>query len=110
MKRTRHIPEQIVTQLHQTVAEWGGGQKIEEGCKALAISPATHRLWQVPSGGADLNTVKELKALKEESAKLKKLGADLSLDKVALKDLPEGKWQARRGNARRWDLSSGNWR
>lgn len=40
----------------------------------------------------DLNTVKELKALKEENAKLKKLVTDLSLDKVALKELLEGKW------------------
>ena len=43
-------------------------------------------------GGAELNTVKELKALKEENGKLKKLVADLSLDKVALKELLEGKW------------------
>ena len=43
-------------------------------------------------GGADVNTVKENKALKEENAKLKKLVADLSLDKVALKELLEGKW------------------
>jgi hypothetical protein len=53
--------------------------------------------------------VKELKALKEENAKLKKLVADLSLDKVALKELLEGKWQVRRGNARRWGISSGSW-
>ncbi len=39
-----------------------------------------------------MNTVKENKALKEENAKLKKLVADLSLDKVALKELLEGKW------------------
>ncbi len=43
-------------------------------------------------GGAALNTVKENKALKEENTKLKKLVADLSLDKVALKELLEGKW------------------
>lgn len=39
-----------------------------------------------------MNPVKELKALKEENRKLKKLVADLSLDKVALKELLEGKW------------------
>ena len=39
-----------------------------------------------------MNTVKELKALKEENAQLKKRVADLSLDKVALKELLEGKW------------------
>ena len=39
-----------------------------------------------------MNTVKELKALKEEHTKLKRLVADLSLDRVALKELLEGKW------------------
>jgi transposase-like protein len=109
MKRIRHSPEQIVTKLYQAAREMAGGKKIEEVCKALSISPATHHRWQAQYGGADLNTVKELKALKEENAKLKKLVADLSLDKVALKELLEGKWQARRANARRWDISSAIW-
>jgi len=39
-----------------------------------------------------INTVKALKALKEENARLKRLVADLSLDQVALKELLEGKW------------------
>jgi putative transposase len=92
MKRTRHNPEQIVAKLHQAATELAGGKKIEEVCKSLTISPATYHRWQEQYGGADLNTVKELKALKEENAKLKRLVADLSLDKVALKELLEGKW------------------
>ena len=87
-----------------------GGKKIEEAGKTLAISPATHHRWQEQYGGADLNTVKALKALKEENTKLKKLVADLSLDKVALKELLEGKWSARRANARRWDIAKVSWR
>ena len=92
MKRTRHRPEQIVTKLHQAATELAGGKKIEEVCKALTISPATYHRWQEQYGGADVNTVKENKALKEENAKLKRLVADLSLDKVALKELLAGKW------------------
>ena len=92
MKRTRLSPEQIVTKFHQAGTELAGGKKIEEVCKALTISPATYPRWQEQYGGADVNTVKELKALKEENVKLKKLVADLSLDKVALKELLEGKW------------------
>lgn len=92
MKRTRHSPEQIVMKLHQAATELAGGKRIEEVCKTLTISPATYHRWQEHYGGADVNTVKELKALKEENAQLKKLVADLSLDKVALKELLEGKW------------------
>lgn len=84
MKRTRHSPEQIVTKLHEAATELAGGKKIEDVCKSLAISPATYHRWQEQYGGADLNTVKELKVLREENAKLKKLVADLSLDKLAL--------------------------
>ena len=92
MKRIRHSPEQIVAKLHQAATELAGGKKIEEVCKGLAISPATYHRWQEQYGGADVNTVKELKAVKEENVRLKKLVADLSLDKVALKELLEGKW------------------
>lgn len=56
------------------------------------ISPATYHRWQKEYGGADLETVREYKALKEENARLKRLVADLSLDNLALKELAEGKW------------------
>jgi len=92
MKRTRHSPEQIVKKLHQAATELAGGRKIEEVCKSLEISPATYHRWNEHYGGADVNTVKEHKALKEENTRLKKLVADLSLDKAALKELAEGKW------------------
>ena len=83
MKRTRHSPEQIVTKLHEAATELAGGKKIEEVCKSPVISPATCHRWQEQYGGADVNTVKELKAVKEENTKLKKLVADLSLDRGA---------------------------
>ena len=66
MKRTRHSPEQIVKKLHETAGELAGGKKIEEVCNSLEISPATYHRWNEQYGGADVNTVKELKALKEE--------------------------------------------
>ena len=65
---------------------------MEEVCKDLGISPATYHRWQKQYGGADVETVREYKALKEENARLKRLGAELSLDKMALKEVAEGKW------------------
>jgi putative transposase len=92
MKRIRHSPEQIVQKLHQAATELAGGKRIEEVCKSLAISPATFHRWQEHYGGANVNTVKELKAVKEENARLKRLVANQALDLAALKELAEGKW------------------
>ena len=74
----------IVMKLHQAATELAGGNKLEEVCKALTISPATYYRWQEQYGGADADTVKE------ENTQLKRLVADLSLDKVTLKELLEG--------------------
>ena len=92
MKRIRHSPEQIVKKLHQAATELAGGRKIEEVCKGLEISPATYHRWREHYGGADVNTVKELKAVKEENVRLKRLVANQALDLAALKELAEGKW------------------
>ena len=100
MKGTRHSPEQIATKLHPAATKLAGGKQIEAVGKSLAISPATYPRWQEHHGGAEVNTVKELKAMKEANAKRRKLVADLALDKVALKGLLTGKWQTRRASER----------
>ena len=78
--------------LHQAATELAGGRKIVEVCKGLEISPATYHRWQEQYGGADVATVKELKAVKEENGRLKRLVANQALDLAALKELAEGKW------------------
>ena len=92
MKRTRHTPEQIVKKLHQAATDLAAGRTIEEVCKGLGISPATYHRWEKEYGGADVNTVRENKALKEQNARLKKIVADLALDLSLMKELVEGKW------------------
>lgn len=51
------------------------------------ISPATHHRWEKECGGADVNTVRENQALREEIARLKKLVAEQALDFSLLKEL-----------------------
>lgn len=92
MKRTRHTAEQIVRKLHQAATELATGKSIEEVCKGLGISPATYYRWEKDYGGADVNTVRELKAVKEENVRLKRLVADQALDLALMKELVEGKW------------------
>jgi putative transposase len=92
MKRTRHRAEQIVKKLHEAASLLAGGKTVEEVCKGLGVSPATYHRWHKQYGGADVDTVREYKALKDENTRLKPLVADLSLDNQALKELAEGKW------------------
>jgi putative transposase len=60
--------------------------------QGAGISPATYHRWQKQYGGADVETVREYKAMKEENARLKRLVAEQALDIQALKELAEGKW------------------
>ena len=81
---------------------------MEAVCQKLEVSPPTYHRGRQEYGGAKQETVKRLKALEQENTQLKKLVADLSLDKAMLKELVEGKWQARRANARRWHTLGGD--
>jgi transcriptional regulator with XRE-family HTH domain len=122
MKRKRHTPEEIIKKLREAATLLAAGQGVEEVCKKLEVSPPTYHRWRQEYGGAKEETIKRLKALEKENTQLKKLVADLSLDKAMLKELVEGAersetacrrqpagqrwralatWQARRANAKR---------
>jgi len=97
MKRKRHTPEEIIKKLREAATLLAGGQGVEAVCKKLEVSPPTYHRWRQEYGGAKEESVKRLKALEKENTQLKKLVADLSLDKAILKEIAE----ARRANARR---------
>jgi len=63
---------------------------VEEVCKKLEVSPPTYHRWRQEYGGAKEDTIKRLKELEKENGRLKKLVADLSLDKAILKEIAEG--------------------
>lgn len=92
MKRKRHSPEEIIKKLREAATLLAGGQSLEAVCRKLEVSAPTYHRWKQEYGGAREETVKRLKALEKENGRLKKLVADLSLDKAMLKELVEGKW------------------
>ena len=92
MKRKRHTPEQIVQKLRLASEELARGAKIEEVCRRLGVSVATYHRWNKEYGGARMETVKRLKELEKENARLKKLVAEQALDMDMLKEIAEGKW------------------
>ena len=92
MKRKRHTPEEIIKKLREAATLLSGGESLEAVCKQLEVSPPTYHRWRQEYAGAKEDTVRRLKELEKENTQLKKLVADLSLDKAMLKELVEGKW------------------
>jgi DNA invertase Pin-like site-specific DNA recombinase len=92
MKRKRHTPEQIVKKLRTASEDQARGVSIEEVCRKLEISVATYHRWNKEYGGAKMETVKRLKELEKENARLKKLVAEQALDMDMLKEINRGKW------------------
>ena len=83
MKKPRFSDQQIAFILRQ--AE--GGTTVEEVCRKAGISEATYYNWRKKYGGLMPSEMKWLKQLEEENERLKKLVADLSLDKEMLQDV-----------------------
>jgi len=83
MKRKRYADEQIAFALRQ--AE--NGTSVEEVCRKLGVSEATFYRWKKQFAGMGVVEIRRLKQLEEENAKLKRLVADLSLDKTMLQDV-----------------------
>ena len=88
MKRSRFTEEQIIGILREQEA----GVATAEVCRRHGVSSATFYKWKAKFGGMDVSEARRLKALEDESTKLKRMLADAILDNVALKDLLGKKW------------------
>ena len=83
MKKSRFSEQQIAYILRQAEE----GTTVEEVCRKAGISEATYYNWRRKYGGLMPSEMKRLKQLDEENRRLKKLVADLSLDKEMLQDV-----------------------
>jgi putative transposase len=90
MPMKRYKPEQIVALLRQVEVEIATGKTTPQACKEAAITQQTYYRWRKEFGGLKLDQAKRLKELEKENAKLKRLVAELSLEKQILKDVAEG--------------------
>jgi putative transposase len=90
MSKLRHTSEQIIRKLRQAEVLSGQGQRVDEICRQLGVSDATYYKWRKEYGGMQVSQAKRLKTLEAENARLKRLVADLTLDKQILKDAAEG--------------------
>jgi len=83
--------EQIVTKLRQIEVLQGQGKNIAEACKEVGTTEQSYYRWRKEYGGLNVDQAKRLKQLEDENGRLKKLVADLSLEKQVLSDLARGK-------------------
>jgi len=84
MKRKRHTPQQVVRKLQEAQAALAAGRDLAAVCQMLGVSEQTFYRWKKKYGGMKAEEAKRLALLEEENARLKKLVADLSLDKQIL--------------------------
>lgn len=91
MKRKRHGPEQIIAKLREADVMLGTGASMGQVCQRLEISEATFHRWRNQYGGMKSQEALRLKELEQENARLKKLVANLSLDKQILEEVLKGK-------------------
>jgi len=92
MKRKLHTPEQIVKRLREADAALASGGTVEQVCRQLGISDATYYNWRKQYGRMKLDQVKQFKSLQKENSQLKKLVAELSLDKAILEEALRGNY------------------
>lgn len=88
MKKTRYTEEQIAFALKQAET----GTRVEEVCRKMGISEATFYNWKKKFGGMGVTELRRLRLLEEENQRLKRLVADLSLDKEMLQEVIKKKF------------------
>ena len=92
VKRKRHTAGQIIGKLREAEAMMASGTDIAGVCQRLEVSEATFHRWRRQYGGMKAEEMKRLKELERENARLKKIVADLELDKAILKEVVEGNY------------------
>jgi putative transposase len=88
MKRSRYTEEQIAFALCQAES----GTPVAEVIRKMGITEPTFDRWKQQFAGMGVAEIRRLKQLEDENARLKRLVADLTLDKTMLQDVLKRKW------------------
>jgi putative transposase len=86
----RYKPGQIVNLLRQIEVGIANGKPTPQACKEAEIKVQTYCRWRKEYGGLKLDQAKRLKELMKENSKLKRVVAELSLEKQVVRDVAEG--------------------
>jgi putative transposase len=86
MARKRHSDEDILKLLREIEVRLASGSDVSTACRSAGISDATYYTSRKKFGGMARSQLSEMKALEKENQRLKKIVADLELDKLILRE------------------------
>ena len=89
-KGRKHTPEQVVRKLREADRLLAEGKTVAEVAKALEISEHTFSRWRTQHRGMKADDAKELRRLRDENGRLKRMVADQALDIEMLKEVARG--------------------
>lgn len=92
MSRKRFSVEQIINHLREAEVLLAQGQTVGEICRRIGVSEQSYYRWRREYGGLKVDQARRLKDLEQENSRLKRAVADLTLDKLILKEAAEGNW------------------
>jgi transposase-like protein len=90
MARKRFTVEQIIGMLREAEVGLSRGMKVRDMCRAFGITEQTYYRWRREYGGLKVSQARRFKELETENTRLKKAVAELTLDKLILKEALEG--------------------
>jgi putative transposase len=90
MPKKRFSAEQVVTLLRQIEVPIAQGKSAPVACRDAGISQQSYYRWRKEYGGLEIDQARRMKDLERENVRLKRLVADLSLEKQILKDVASG--------------------
>ncbi len=90
MARIRHSTEQVINKLREAEVLLSQGAKVPEAARQLGVTVHSYYRWRKEYGGLKTDQAKKLKELERENARLKKVVADLALDKAMLQEVASG--------------------
>ena len=92
MKCKRYSVEQIIGKLREAEVWLSQGRTVKEVSRELGVTEQTYYRWRKEYGGLKVSQARRLKELERENSRLKKAVAELTLDKVILKEALEGNY------------------
>ena len=92
MAKQRYTTEEIIHKLREADVLIGQGQTIAQVTKQIGVTEQTYFRWRKSHGGLRIDQAKRLRELEAENSRLKRAVAGLTVDKIILREVAEGKF------------------